>query len=581
MRRVLGMNRNQKPVTSLLSTFRDKGQGAPKRKLEDLDDVNALPMSSGDEAEDDMPSAADFELKPGGSNHQPPLDQSDDSEPERSGRGNIKRTNFANSGTHKTRKNATRHVSKNESKQSAADDAGETSSSSTKRRKLEAKSGKASVNQFTDDRGFTRSQKSGTTYGALKTGGSQGSRGSQKSRGSQSSQTKKGKTSDSDRKPVFNGVKGDGLSDSPRKDKPQFTSYSQESCGTPTKTRATMKSVPKDEFGTPGKDKENKSQITVPTSPTPNKVAKSRVSTLSQDDDPSRSRSPSQQRGSTVWNRKPLDKITEKLKRKRAKERSPTPEKPATFLLPVGIDSDNIGDNPDGNIGDNTGDNNSSASSQILSDLDQLSDMESINDFPLEDDESPQDRMTPCPWCGILVSEQALKDYSKGKRLNVNMQTKFCAKHQKETAMVTWRERGYPHIDWDRLEERLGDHREYLSKIVEGKSSYFRDILADKVETGQARSLKKEGNLNPGYYGPRGCKIMCDYLVEEFGESLKENATKDRVIAGRGSAAFIQSVLVAELAVQLIMEDMLASATEAREIMEESKALGELLHEEV
>ena len=74
---------------------------------------------------------------------------------------------------------------------------------------------------------------------------------------------------------------------------------------------------------------------------------------------------------------------------------------------------------------------------------------------------------------------------------------------------------------------------------------------------------------------------MCDYLVEEFGESLKENATKDRVIAARGSAAFIQSVLVAELAVQLIMEDMLASATEAREIMEESKALGELLHEEV
>ncbi|KAM0563941.1 hypothetical protein ACHAPJ_000149 [Fusarium lateritium] len=582
MRRVLGMNRNQKPVTSLLSTFRDKGQDAPKRKLQEPDDVNALPMSSGDEAEDDMPSATDFKLKPGGSNFQSSLDHSDDSEPERSGRGNIKRTNFAKSGTRKTRKIATRNVSKKESKQSVADDAGETSSSSTKRRKLEAKSGKAPVNQFTDEKGFTRSQRSGTTYGALKTGGSQGSRGSQKSRGSQSSQTKKGKTSDSDRKPIFNGAKDDDLSDSPRKkDKPQFTSYSQESCGTPTKTKATMKSAPTDEFGTPGKDKENKSQITVPKSPTPTKAAKSRVNTLSQDDNHSRSRSLSQQRGSKVWDRKPLDKFTEKLNRKKAKERSPTPEKPATFLLPVGIDSDNIGDNPDGNTGDNTGDNNGSASSQILSDLDQLSDMESINELPLEDDESPQDRMTPCPWCGILVSEQALKDYSKGKRLNVNMQTKFCAKHQKETAMVTWRERGYPHIDWDRLEERLGDHREYLSKIVEGKPSYFRDILADKVETGQARSLKKEGNLNPGYYGPRGCKLMCDYLVEEFGESLKENATKDRVIAGRGSAAFIQSVLVAELAVQLIMEDMLASATEAREIMEESKALGELLHEEV
>jgi hypothetical protein len=74
---------------------------------------------------------------------------------------------------------------------------------------------------------------------------------------------------------------------------------------------------------------------------------------------------------------------------------------------------------------------------------------------------------------------------------------------------------------------------------------------------------------------------MCDYLVEEFGESLKEKATQDRVIAGRGSAAFIQVVLVAELAVQLIMEDMNVSASDAREIMEESKTLGELLHEEV
>ncbi|KAF4956943.1 hypothetical protein FSARC_11422 [Fusarium sarcochroum] len=570
----IGLSKNERP-NPLLSTFRGKGQDAPKRKLEQPDDVNALPMSSGDEAEDDIPSATDFKLRPGVSKHKFPLDQSDDSEPERSDRGNITRTDFANSGTQKTRKNATRNASKKESKQPVAEDADETSSSSTKRRKLGAKSGKAAVNQFTDEKGFTRSQRSGTTYGTSKTGGSQGSRGSQKPRGSQSSQTKKGsssqqppdtrvnpsigKTIDSDRKPVFNGAKDDDLSDSPQKKRPQFTSYSQESCGTPTKAKAkaTMKSAPNDEFGTPGKDKENKSQITLPKSSTPTKAAKS-----------------SQKRGSSVWDRRPIDRLNEKRERKKVREpsRSPTPP-PPIFSLPVDIDG--------GNTGGNTGDNTGSTSSPILSDLDQLSDAESINELPPEDDESSQAGMTQCPWCGDLVSEQALKDYSKGRRLNVQMQTRFCAKHKRETAMETWRERGYPHIDWDRLEGRLDDHQEYLSKIVGGKPSYFRDILADKIETGQARSLKKEGNLNPGYYGPRGCKLMCDYLVEKFGESLKENATKDRVIAGRGSAAFIQSVLVAELAVQLIMDDMLASATEAREIMEESKALGELLHEEV
>ncbi|KAM5356206.1 hypothetical protein ACJ41O_002852 [Fusarium nematophilum] len=178
-------------------------------------------------------------------------------------------------------------------------------------------------------------------------------------------------------------------------------------------------------------------------------------------------------------------------------------------------------------------------------------------------------------------TESDLAEFAKGRRLNVQMQTKFCRKHKKETAMKTWRERGYPHVEWQGLDHRFEDHREYLLKIVHGKPSHFRNILADKIESGQARSTKKEGNLNPGYYGPRGCRLMCDYLVEEFGELLKENAVGDRVIAGRGPAAFIQSVLVAELAVQLIMEDMDVSAGEARKIMEESKAVGEMIHEEV
>lgn len=254
-------------------------------------------------------------------------------------------------------------------------------------------------------------------------------------------------------------------------------------------------------------------------------------------------------------------------KTKKKKERPPTPEyKPAIFINPLDIDSDF----------DLEGVHAETMSSPVLSDVDQVSDTEFA-----ENDQTLQDRTTKCPWCGDVVSEQALKEYSKGKRLNVQMQTRFCAKHKRETAMDTWRERGYPHIDWDRLEERLKDHQEYLSKIVDGKKSYYRNLLAEKIQTGQARSLKKEGDLNPGYYGPRGCKLMCDYLVEEFGESLKEKATEDRVIAGRGSAAFIQSVLVAELAVRLIIEDMDVSAGEAREIMEESKPLGELLHEEI
>ncbi|KAM0215859.1 hypothetical protein ACHAPA_001709 [Fusarium lateritium] len=563
MNRVCGINRNSRPPSLL-----GKVGGVQKRKLEQqLEDVNAPPMSSDDEdeADNDMPSVTNLRLRPGGSKTQTPPEQSDDSEPEKPGRGDIKRSNFSKPSTDKTRKNATRKVNQKEHKKSLVEDTDDNSSSSAKRRKVSDKSRSGSTGQFETPEGFAKNHKTRSKYGG-KPGASQASRGSQTSRGSQRSQTGKGKSKESEREAVFDKVEKDDLSDSSQtKDRPTFKPVSRETFS-PTKPRNKLKSVPRDDYGTP--EKKTKKGLVLPKREpsSPSEDTKRGTPSVSQDNDPRKKPSSSQNRGS-IWDKREMERRKAKTA-KEAKEQS-SQAKRAKFVMPIGIDTD-LGIEQTGSV-----------SSPILSDLDQLSDAESNNEVLLENDDNLEDRMAQCPWCGEQVSEQALKDYSKGKRLNVQMQTRFCAKHKKETAMETWRERGYPHIDWDRLEGRLDDHRNYLTRIVDGKQSHFRDILAEKVETGQGRSLKKEGNLNPGYYGPRGCKLMCDYLVEEFGESLKEKATKDRVISGRGSAAFIQSVLVAELAVQLIMEDMDASAAEAREIMEESKTLGELIHEEV
>ncbi|KAF4426145.1 RTC4-like domain-containing [Fusarium acutatum] len=552
--RVTGLSRHQRPPP-LLSQIR----GCEKRKLEQQpDDVNALPMSSEDEAQGDIPSPADLRLRPSGSQTQTPIEQSDDSEPETSARGDIKRTAFRNQSSSKGRRNVTRKVNQKEEKTSKAGSDAETSSSSVKRRKLDGKYANGSANHLKDPWGFTNAGSSKAKYGSSQP------RGSQASRSSQSSQVKKGKAKVTKGELIHEKKteEDDLLHSSQAEEKPTFKPVSQESFSSPTKSGVSLRPAPQDDLGTP---KKKGNTETKPTSrglsTTPTKIQVTHTTIKLSQDGPGRSRSSSQNR-TGIWKPVPLPK--------KSRGRPKTPEyKPPTFVAPAEIDGMQTSNSDIGSI-----------SSPVLSDLDELSDTETINEEPLADRNSLEDRMTKCPWCGDLVSEQALKDYSKGKRLNVQMQTRFCAKHKKETAMDTWRERGYPHVDWSRLEGRLDDHRAYLTKIVNGKQSFFRDILAEKIETGQARSLKKEGNLNPGYYGPRGCKLMCDYLVEEFGESLKENATKDRVIAGRGSAAFIQSVLVAELAVQLIMEDMNVSASEAREIMEESKALGELIHEE-
>ncbi|UZP33752.1 hypothetical protein NXS19_001568 [Fusarium pseudograminearum] len=562
MNRRVGLSKFSKPE-ALLSTFNIKGK--QKQNLEkEPEDVNAPPVPSGDEGESEgddkgVPPVADLRLKPSRVKKDIVSD-SDDSETERSNRGNIKRTNFPTSSTAKSREKTTKKTRKRGSEQSAAEDTEETSSSSSKRRRVASGPANDSANHFIDARGFTKSSRSTVRYGSSRNGkGSQASRASQASPSSQESQTNKGKGIGSDRKTLAKQDEDGGLDSSPIKDKPTFKLVSRESLS-PKKSESKKRklTVPVDDLGSP--EKGVKTPMILP----------SRENSCSSQDKKGGSSSASQ--GSTSAG-KGVFQIPAVIRNKKPKRkmRPPSPEyKPATFINPVDIDFDF----------DLEGGNADSVSSPILSDLDQLSDTES-NEIPPEDEKVSEETMAKCPWCGDVVLEQALKDYSKGKRLSVQMQTRFCAKHKKETAMDTWRERGYPHIDWDRLEKRLDDHQQYLARIVDGKESHYRNIHAEKVQTGQARSLKKEGDLNPGYYGPRGCKVMCDYLVDEFGQSLKDKATKDRVIAGRGSAAFIQSVLVAELAVQLIMEDMNVNAREAREIMEESKTLGELLHEEI
>ncbi|UNI15111.1 hypothetical protein JDV02_001677 [Purpureocillium takamizusanense] len=246
--------------------------------------------------------------------------------------------------------------------------------------------------------------------------------------------------------------------------------------------------------------------------------------------------------------------------------RSPSPP-PAVFKMPTSFSQFKVqaGDGAEGSLPDIDPDSDDSVDGK---------------DETGAEPEADAAATSSCPWCGEPVDKATLNDFSKGKRMNVRQQTKFCHKHRKQTALETWEADGYPDVQWQDLTERFEKHRAHLLSIVNGKSSHYRSLLADRIASGKARSLRKEDNLNPGYYGPRGFNLMCDYLVGEFGGMLKARAVDDRVIAGRGSAAFIQAVLVAELAVRLVEDDMGVGEEEARRIMEETKALGELVHEE-
>ncbi|KAK1246846.1 hypothetical protein MKX08_000648 [Trichoderma sp. CBMAI-0020] len=255
--------------------------------------------------------------------------------------------------------------------------------------------------------------------------------------------------------------------------------------------------------------------------------------------------------------------------------KSPSPP-PARFIMPALLSEFKIRSRLSGG-GDNDIDNGDlSDAGSSSSDLSSLGDI-----FP--DKEAPKDGQALCPWCGTSVDMQQLKEFSEGRqRLSVKMQAKFCESHRKTSAQEAYELKSYPEVQWESLTERFESHRARLLDIINGEEqSHYRTALADKIALGKGRSMKQEENLNPGYYGPRGFNMMCDYLVAEFGDLLKKKAIHDKIIAGRGSPAFIQSVLVPELGVQLIMEDMQVSPEEARGILEESKALGELVHGEI
>ncbi|KFG86856.1 hypothetical protein MANI_002524 [Metarhizium anisopliae] len=258
-----------------------------------------------------------------------------------------------------------------------------------------------------------------------------------------------------------------------------------------------------------------------------------------------------------------------KKEKSEAKGRSPSPP-PAIFKMPVSISDLQLRSPRKGRIEESL--------------TDDPSDMENQDgqaEKPSADDGIKNvEAETVCPWCGEPVDKKFLDDFAKGRRLNVRLQSKFCQKHKKQTAKELWQQKSYPEVEWDGLEDRFEKYHKLLLGVINGGVSHFRFIHEKNILSGKARSMKKEDNMVPGYYGPRGFNLMCDYLVNEFSELLREKAVDDRVIAGRGSAAFIQTVLVAELAVRLIMEDMKVAEEEARAILDESKALGEMIHGE-
>ncbi|KAL1852117.1 hypothetical protein Daus18300_012264 [Diaporthe australafricana] len=188
----------------------------------------------------------------------------------------------------------------------------------------------------------------------------------------------------------------------------------------------------------------------------------------------------------------------------------------------------------------------------------------------------------PCPMCDEPVDKQWLSEYSKGQRMSISRQAKFCHLHKKRSARVLWEAKGYPKVDWGQLEARIESHRGFLESLINGAASHFGERLREKIRTGENRTLFTTDDYPiPGYYGLRGMSAMTEGIVDAFSSLLRERAPRDRLISARGHTAYVQAVLVPELGVRLIMEDMgIGGEGEARAVMRESRAVGVILNDD-
>ncbi|KAJ4394594.1 hypothetical protein N0V93_003813 [Gnomoniopsis smithogilvyi] len=204
-----------------------------------------------------------------------------------------------------------------------------------------------------------------------------------------------------------------------------------------------------------------------------------------------------------------------------------------------------------------------------------------IDDEPVKTQRPLDPGMALCPMCDEQVDEKLLQEFSNGERMKLVRQVRFCRMHKRLSAQKTWEEKGYPVVDWASLQARIDGHHDFLESIIMGSRSHFGDLLKDNIRTGQARTLLTTRDyLTPGYYGLRGMSVMTETVTDTFSKLLRKRAPVDTRISGRGYTGFVQSVLVPELAVKLIQEDLRVGVDKAREVMIESRAVGEILNDE-
>lgn len=197
--------------------------------------------------------------------------------------------------------------------------------------------------------------------------------------------------------------------------------------------------------------------------------------------------------------------------------------------------------------------------------------------------------ITRCRLCSSRVELSVYQEFaSRHKKMNIRQQMIFCQAHKMRQAQRMWDERGYPSIDWQKFEKvRIPKHVPHLTKVLRRKIPSFYQSKLDGIAHNTKASRKamnhylKNGILDiakQGYYGPRGARIMGHAITTSMYKAIEGQLLRDKVVRAVGVGAYVTSVLVPELMVELVKDDMdLKDNEQAMTVLDESTDVGALL----
>lgn len=235
-----------------------------------------------------------------------------------------------------------------------------------------------------------------------------------------------------------------------------------------------------------------------------------------------------------------------------------------------------------------------SSSTSSLSSIDSMASLELTQEQKnhLENDVASQTPIptdcTRCPLCHHIVKLPTNSPQSNPTNLSLRKQQIFCTQHRLRDADTEWKQKGYPTIDWDILEKtRIPDHIPQLRQVLYRKHpSFYLDHLESKLKEARGNQSKIRSYLatdivevvKPGYYGPKGAKVMGNRITTDMANHLKRSLKTDKTVRAVGVSGFVSAVLLPELLLRVVMEDMdITDEDEARELVSRSTEAGMLI----